>query len=68
MGAGMNIKGDGKPWTIAGGFSLRDWFAGIALQGELTAQLQEGSWSDNKENLAALCYAYADAMLKERNK
>ena len=42
--------------------TLRDWFAGLALNGMLP--------SDNEplEILARDAYRYADAMLKERNK
>lgn len=47
------------------GMSLRDWFAGMALQGIMAAS--QGSWIDIKE-FATLSFRLADAMLKERQK
>ena len=66
----------------SGGMSLRDWFAGMALQGELasasthksaaaTAQaaLNAGFRPDEVEKFIALSvYRIADAMISERNK
>lgn len=49
--------------SSAPGMELRDWFAGMALQGYLSAQ--EG-WND-PDKIAAVAYAYADAMLDRRN-
>jgi hypothetical protein len=43
------------------GMSLRDWFAGQALAAN-------GDEADSAENIAKLCYAIADAMLRERAK
>ena len=42
--------------------TLRDWFAGLALNGMLPSD------SEPLEILARDAYRYADAMLKERNK
>ena len=52
------------------GMSLRDWFAGKALQGELASQNAEnGEWPEGHESaLAERCYKIADAMLKEAAK
>jgi hypothetical protein len=44
------------------GMSLRDWFAGQAMQGELSS----GSRQDF-DDLADVSYRMADAMLKARN-
>lgn len=49
------------------GMTLRDWFAGQALAGEMA------TWTDAKpenyaEKVAARCYAMAAAMLAERAK
>ena len=46
------------------GMSLRDWFAGMALQGLLAAP----STSGNAEQFAGVAYCHADAMLAEREK
>lgn len=52
------------------GMSLRDWFAGMALQGIMA----NGDWSKspNRETFEAsyskYAYDYADAMLAEREK
>jgi hypothetical protein len=47
------------------GMDLRDWFAGLAMQGELASQ-DSGSW-DDIDRLAQYAYAVATAMMKERN-
>jgi hypothetical protein len=57
-------------WHIkTGGFArdmtLRDEFAGLAMQGLLTAELV-GEYSN--DHVAEIAYVIADAMLKERNK
>jgi hypothetical protein len=44
-----------------GGISIRDYFAAKALCGYLSS----GKTND-RETIAAACYAYADAMLKAR--
>jgi hypothetical protein len=55
------------------GMSLRDWFAGQALAG-LFAGMPEHRWFEtysgfySRENMAAVSYAFADAMLAERAK
>lgn len=45
------------------GLSLRDWFAGMALQGILS-----GDWSDSAESCVKKAYAAADMMILERSK
>jgi len=45
--------------------TLRDHFAGLAMQGLLTAELV-GEYSN--DHVAEIAYVIADAMLKERNK
>ena len=59
----------GQYWN-GNGLSLRDWFAGMAVQGELAAQSVEiGQWANNNlEHLAKRCYAISDSMLAERLK
>ncbi len=54
----------------AGGMSLRDWFAGMALQGLLNCPLDKISYhaTDNPFLAAEWAYQYADAMMKERVK
>ncbi len=48
--------GSGDP-----GMSLRDWFAGQALAGNLG-----NPWSSHEDSVASRCYKIADAMLKAR--
>ena len=49
------------------GMSLRDWFAGQALCGELASQDGEREWTAPYfPDLAKTVYAMADAMLKRR--
>lgn len=54
-----------SPAGGAPGMDLRDWFAGKALEG-LSGAPQTGNWLP--ENFAKAAYAFADAMLKEREK
>lgn len=46
------------------GMTLRDYFAGKALLGNLAS----GELFDDDATLARHCYEYADAMLKARNR
>lgn len=48
------------------GMSLRDWFAGMALQGYLTDTKHPDSATPSI--VAEWCYANADAMLEARQK
>lgn len=47
------------------GMSLRDWFAGMALQGMLASP--DTSPIHGSDALARFAYQYADAMLRIRN-
>ena len=51
---------------IGEGISLRDHFAGLAMQGTLSADI-EGEWN-NYSYLVKHAYKIADAMLAERGK
>jgi hypothetical protein len=64
-------------WPACAGMTLRDWFAGQALNGSLASQNPKSFWafagnpdetnSDKaKKGIAVLCYEIADAMLKAR--
>ena len=67
-GVAFPHDGESVPFSQAeNGMSLRDWFAAMALQGELASQ-QGGNEVYNAEELALWCYQVADAMLKEREK
>lgn len=48
------------------GITLRDWFAGLAMQGLLAAQIH--GFNDRPANgpFASMAYEMADAMLKAR--
>ena len=48
------------------GMSLRDWFAGLAMQGELASQDSENI-IESLELLASYAYEVADAMMKARD-
>lgn len=48
------------------GMSLRDWFAGQALQGLLAGNHELTIISNPIPRVAEEAYAYADAMLKEQ--
>ena len=75
----MNMINDGGPafpvWELNGkdqpemtgfGMTLRDWFAGLAMQGLLAAQIH--GFTDRPANgpFASMSYEMADAMLKAR--
>lgn len=47
------------------GMSLRDWFAGLAMQGDLATFVDT---LPHFPSVAERAYQAADAMLKERNK
>ena len=49
--------------TDSHGMTLRDWFAGMALQG----MLSDSAVRDIPEGFAATAYELADAMLEARN-
>jgi hypothetical protein len=50
---------------IHSGMTLRDWFAGKAMQGLLADRSWQGMTTDQ---VAEFVYFMADAMLKERSK
>ena len=61
---------DYTDWMVkTGGYArdmtLRDHYAGLAMQGLLTAEIV-GEYSN--DHVAEIAYVIADAMLKERNK
>ena len=47
------------------GMSLRDWFAGMALQG-LLACPYDAPWKEDSQKVSTSAYEMADAMLKQR--
>lgn len=61
---------DAEAYGPTFGITIRDWFAGLAMQGELSCQHPDvGEWmNDNLDQLAKRSYKIADAMLIERNK
>jgi hypothetical protein len=66
----VEIAKDYTDWMVkTGGYAkdmtLRDHYAGLAMQGLLTAELV-GEYSN--EHVAEIAYVIADAMLKERAK
>ena len=49
------------------GMSLRDWFAGMALQG-IISSVKAVEVLDTPEKLSLACYHQADAMLAQKEK
>jgi hypothetical protein len=47
-------------------FTLRDYFAGQALAG-IMSSVKEDFGDDPLGTISKLCYAYADALIKQRN-
>lgn len=68
----MNDGGPAFPsaWGMDGdkGMSLRDWFAGMALQGFSAAMPQDSFERDNQHRYAEDAYVLADAMLAARER
>lgn len=56
-------KHDGLLTTRFHGMSLRDWLAGMALQGMLAK-----GWDHGAREAAENAYCFADAIIKERQK
>ena len=48
-------------------FTLRDYFAGQALAGIMT-NIKQDFGENPQEHIAKICYDYADALIKEREK
>jgi hypothetical protein len=67
---GLEVTSRGEPYHNHLGMTLRDWFAGRALEGDLAAQNEAtGEWLNRSAGLlASRCYLIADAMLAERAK
>ena len=66
----VEIAKEYTDWIVTtGGYArdmtMRDHFAGLAMQGLLTAEIV-GDYSN--DHVAEIAYVIADAMLKERNK
>jgi hypothetical protein len=51
------------------GMTLRDWFAGMALQGLISATNQDGDWTAaDSSHTTAVAFLFADYMISEREK
>lgn len=57
---------NGDPITPEGGLSIRDWFAGMALQGLLAHIVGVENANGRASKYAERSYQYADAMLEAR--
>ena len=67
------VAKDYTDWHIkTGGFArdmtMRDYFAGVALQGLLAYAATTGKYAPPDDELAREAYKLADSMLKERAK
>jgi hypothetical protein len=60
----MNTGGPAFPIGSNAGMSLRDWFAGQAMQGDWAV----GNAEENLSEAATRYYKMADAMLSQREK
>ena len=50
------------------GISKREYFAGLAMQGLMTSQNQEGEWRHDIKTCAEISVKMADALLAELDK
>lgn len=60
-----------RPFGFESGMSIRDWFAGMALQGICSNQAYLRNISPEgkaEDHVAIAVYEIADAMLRERSK
>lgn len=67
------VVGDQLTAEVLTGMSLRDWFAGMVMPSLIslfsTGKLELKSGGKiNEQHISAQAYAFADAMLKEREK
>ena len=62
------LPGGGGHWTVTGGMTLRDWFAGQALVGMLASAPVADRSKPKHRGWAENAYLFADAMLAERSK
>jgi len=54
---------------VTAGISLRDYFAGQALAGELATQKENWNWSEDVlDSLSKRCYLIADVMIEARTR
>lgn len=53
---------------IGQGLTIRDWFAGMALQGELASAQELKPYEPSIKGLVRYAYAIADAMINKRDK
>lgn len=61
------ITVDGESFSVHSGMSLRDWFAGQALQGMIAHPSANPHWHrDHHKVLANLSYEMANAMIEAR--
>ena len=67
----MHYGTDTKQRCDNQGMTLRDWFAGMALQGYLAGRnncADENPMNFERARAASDCYRYADAMISELEK
>ena len=68
----ISLKQEGNPTAVAYGMTLRDYFAGMALQGFLASLdvrvLREAGCMLEEQHrlLATMSYGQADALLRQR--
>lgn len=66
--SGYSRDSSGPGYPMSTGMSLRDWFAGMAMQ-QFTVAMIDGDIDDfHPQDVAHESYALADAMLAEREK
>ena len=60
------IKEEGHATPIPYGMNLRDWFAGMVLQGIVADSSMRGEWGG--EQMALYAYQVAEAMIVAKDK
>jgi len=71
IASGMEVYSQGESQRLfaVGGLTMRDWFAGMAMQGYLAGRSNikaENPMNFERHRAAKDCYNYADAMLAAR--
>ena len=64
----LSVDGDTTVTDCYSGMSLRDWFAGQALDEMIYGPNTCDAGAGEAERIAKMCYVIADAMLEARSK
>jgi len=61
------MEGGGR-FHVSNGLTKLEHFAGLAMQGLVTAQDEDGTWAHDSKTVASTAVSYAKALLAELDK